>query len=86
MALSDKEQKELGKQVIFGMASLNRPTPTWARYIFRTILYLSAVWAITAPVVTEIPEAALMVINKYLLLANAIINITIKFTGWDFKQ
>lgn len=86
MAISDKAQAAQGKTVQVGLDQLNNPTPQWARITFRAILYLSAIWAITAPVVTEIPENVLMSINKYLLLGNAIINVTIKFFGWDFKQ
>lgn len=86
MATVDKQAKLAGKEVAFGVQQLLNPTPTFVRVIFRVILYLAAVWAIAAPVLTEIPETTLAMINKYLLLAVAIVNVTIKFFGYDFKN
>lgn len=84
--MSDKQQAAAGKTVQFGLDQLNNPTPVYAKQVFRAILYLSALWAVISPSVTELPAHTLASIDKYLLLANAIINVTIKFFGWDFKS
>jgi hypothetical protein len=82
----DQQQAAQGKTVQFGISQINNPTPRTAKNVFRTILYLSAIWAVISPGVTELPAHTLATIDKYLLLANAVINVTIKFWGWDFQQ
>jgi hypothetical protein len=69
----------------FGLGQLNNPTPQTAKVIFRIILYVSAMWAVAAPVITELSPATLAIINKYLILSNALVNVTIKFFGLDYK-
>ena len=86
MNKSDKQQEAAGKTVAFGTDQLTNPTPVFIKNIFRAVLYLSALWAVISPSVTEIPADTLAVINKYLLLGNAVINVTIKFFGYDFKN
>ena len=83
--ITDNQSKAKGKTVQFGIDQLSNPTPSIAKYIFRTILYLSAIWAVIMPTVTELPETTIAAINKYMLLGNAVINVTIKFFGWDYK-
>lgn len=83
--MSDEQQKSEGKTIQFGVAQLNNPTPKNIKIIFRTILYLSAVWAVMSPSLTEIPANVLAMMNKYLLLGTAVINVSIQFFGWDYK-
>lgn len=73
---------EAGKVVKVGLQGLNNPTPMWMKYVTRTILYLSMVWAFLAPTFTELDEHTLNTINLWLLRANGILNITTKFFGW----
>lgn len=82
---TDQQAQAQGKTVQFGLDQFANPTPSAAKYIFRAVLYLSALWAVIMPMVTELPETTIAVINKYMLLGNAIINVTIKFFGWDYK-
>lgn len=84
--MTDKQQEAQGKSIKFGLAQFNNPTPTIVKNVFRTILYLSAIWAVISQSVTELPAHTLASIDKYLLLANAVINVTIKFFGWDFDN
>lgn len=84
--VTDKQNQAQGKTVQFGLSQLVNPTPSAAKYVFRTILYLSAIWAVIMPTVTELPEATIAAINKYMLLGNAVINVTIKFFGWDYQS
>lgn len=82
----DQQQKRMGKTVQFGLDQFSNPTPHAAKVFFRIVLYLSAIWAVVSPSVTELPMHVLASIDKYLLLANAIINVTIKFFGWDYDS
>lgn len=86
MAVSDEAQKAAGKEIVFGVNQINNPTPQIAKVIFRIILYVSALWAVLSPSITEIPAPTLASINKYLLLSNALVNVTIKFFGFDYKS
>lgn len=72
-----------GDKLVVGAQALNSPTPMMLRYVFRGVLYLSTMWALLAPVMTDIPEHTQLLINKYLLLGNTIISGTIKFFGWQ---
>lgn len=86
MAISDKEQKELGKTVTIGVDQLNNPTPLWIKYIFRTYTFIAGLWAIISPSITNIDAETLSEINKWLLVGVPIIHYSIKFFGWDYKH
>lgn len=83
---SDKQNKNDGKVVKIGISQLNNQTPDWARLIFRSILYLSAIYALAVQPNLDIPELTQAIINKWLVCGNAFINVTIKFFGWDFSD
>jgi len=83
--VTDQQQKDQGKSIQFGIEQLSNPTPKNVKVIFRAILYLSAVWAVMSPSLTEISPTILASVNKYLLLGTAVINVTIQFFGWDYK-
>lgn len=85
MATTDKDQKEKGKTVQVGIAQLNNPTPTAIKYVFRTYTFLSGLWAILAPSITNIDEHTMGEINKWLLIGVPIMHYAIKFWGWDYK-
>ncbi len=83
--MTDEQEKSEGKSIKFGVAQLSNPTPKNVKIMFRTILYLSAIWAVMSPSLTELPPNVLASVNKYLLLGTAVINVTIQFFGWDYK-
>jgi hypothetical protein len=83
-SVTNQMNEEKGKVVKFGLDQIGNPTPTGAKVFFRIVLYVSALWAIASPSITELPASTLETINKYLLLANGLINVTIQFWGWDF--
>lgn len=83
---SDKQQKLSGKVVKVGLAQINNETPQWARWVFRIILYLSAVYVMAIQPNLDLSETMQALINKWLLFGNAFINVTIKFFGWDFQK
>lgn len=85
-SITDQQNKNQGKTVQFGLSQFANPTPTLAKQIFRTILYLSAIWAVIMPMVTELHPDTIATINKYMLLGNAVVNVTIKFFGWDYQS
>lgn len=80
--MSDAQQAAQGKVIGVGVGMLDKPTPMWMKYILRTVLYLSAVWAFLAPTLTEITPDTLNVINMWLLRINGLLSLTIKFFGW----
>jgi len=83
--LTEKQAKREGATVHFGLGQLNNPTPMAARWAFRIFLALTAFWALAAPNITEIPEATLSTINRWLVVANFGVNQLIKLFGWDFS-
>lgn len=83
---SDKQQKNEGKVVKVGLKQVNNDTPMWARWVFRIILYLSAVYVMAVQPNLDLSESVQALVNKWLLFGNAFINVTIKFFGWDFQR
>ena len=83
-SITDQQNKQQGKTVQFGVDQLGNPTPTKAKVVFRIVLYISALWAVISPSITELPADTLATINKYVLLGNALVNATIQFFGWDY--
>lgn len=83
---TDKAQKLSGKVVKVGINQLANPTPDIARIIFRVVLYLSAVYALAIQPNLDIPTDIQAMINKWIIAGNAIVNVTIKFFGWDFRS
>lgn len=80
---SDKIQKTSGKVIKFGTQQLNNPTPDAARLIFRSILYLSAVYVMAVQPNLDLSQSVQAMINKYIVCGNAVMNVTIKFFGWS---
>lgn len=85
-SITDQQNQEQGKVIKVGFDQISNPTPTAAKIIFRVVLYISALWAVAAPIITEIPAPTLAMINKYLLLLTTLVNVTIQFFGWDFQN
>jgi hypothetical protein len=83
-SVTNQMNEEKGKVVKFGTDQLSNPTPTGAKMVFRIILWIAAMWALAAPSLTEIPKETLDVINRYLIIAVALVNGTIQFFGWDY--
>lgn len=86
MTVSDKEQKALGKQVVFGMDAIAKPTPLWMKYIFRGFAFLSGVWVLLPQNLKHLPPETLASINEWIIVSNTVMLYAIKFFGWDYKQ
>lgn len=86
MALSDKQQADMGKSIVFGTQSINKPTPLIFKHIFRAIAFLSGVWAILPQDLTNISDHLYADINKWIIVGNTVILFAIKFFSWDYKQ
>lgn len=67
------------------ITNFKNPTPKWAKFIFRTVLFASMLWAFLAPTFTDLSEQTLGVINMWLLRANGIIRISIQFFALDYN-
>jgi hypothetical protein len=80
---TDKQNKNDGKVVKVGIAQLANQTPDWARLTFRIILYLSAVYVIAVQPNLDLSNGLQAMINKWIVFGNAVMNVTIKFFGWD---
>ncbi len=65
--------------------NINKPTPSWMKKIFNGLLYLSGLWAILAPVLTNIPEAVLNSVNQYIVMILPILRFTISFFHYDYS-
>ena len=61
-------------------------TPKGLVYVFRAILYLSAVYVMAIQPNLDLPQDIQAEINKWLIIGNAVVNVTIKFFGLDFKS
>ena len=70
----------------FGMKSLQQPTPQWMKNVFKTILYLTGLWALLAPMLTNIPENTSAEVNKWCLISLSILRFTIAFFRYDFSE
>lgn len=86
MATSDKDQKEQGKQVVFGLGQIGNPTPMMAKHLFRAYSFLAGLWALLAPQFTHITPETMGEINRYLLIGATVMHFSIKFFGWDYKE
>lgn len=86
MAISDKEQKAMGKTVQFTLDALDKPTPLFMKYIFRAIAFLSGVWAILPQDLLNIDVITMGQVNRWIIVGNTVILFAIKFFKWDYKQ
>ena len=78
MAKTDKQYREEGKEVQFGISQLNNPTPNWMRYIVRGLAIAGAVWAFLDLQYPWAPEVTL-----WLAKATGVMVIVNRFTGWS---
>ena len=69
----------------FGIAGYPKPTPSWIKNIFNALLYVSGVWAIFGPILTDIPQVVLSSINHYLLGLLPVMKFTISFFHYDYN-
>lgn len=77
----------MAEQVVkVGLNQVSNPTPLFLKYIFRIYTFLAGLWAIFAPMLTQIPEDQMAEINKWVLIGVPIIHYTIKFFGLDYRQ
>lgn len=86
MAISDKEQKALGKVVTFGVDSISKPTPLFMKYTFRAFMFLSGVWALLPQDLLHLTDTQLATTNRWLIVGNTVMLFAIKFFSWDYKS
>lgn len=84
--MSDEQQVKEGKVLKFGVAQLNNETPAFMKYIFRTIAFISGVWALLPQDLLCLDDHHYARANKWILLANTLLLFAIKFFGWDEKN
>lgn len=78
--------KAQGKTVQFGVKQLLNPTPMLAKYILRAVAFISGVWALLPQDLIGLSDDVYGQVNRWIIVANAIILFAIKFFGWDYKQ
>mgnify|MGYP001127567108 CR=1 FL=1 len=70
-------------QVTFGVASMKKPTPPALKIIFKTIVFLAALWAFLNPQL-GVAEALANTINKWTLIGLGLVRFIIQFFGLDY--
>lgn len=66
--------------------STKKPTPPVLKNVFKAILFASAIWALAIAPNLDIPDAVVASINKWLLVGNGIVKVTIGFFGLDYSK
>lgn len=84
--MSDKEQMEAGKVVKVGVAQLDNPTPMWAKNIFRTVSFITGVWALVQHMDFGLKPDLIADINEWCIAIVPVMHFAIKFFGWDYKE
>lgn len=74
------------KVIKFGINQLNKPTPMILKYIFRTVSFLSGLWALLSGQFTHLTPEMTAEIFKWLLIANTAMHYAIKFFGWNYTD
>ncbi len=69
--------------VKFGFGQIVNQSPLWAKWVFRSVLYLSAATAVVMGIVTEIPEDVKVVVLKYCVEGTALVHAFSKMFGID---
>ena len=65
----------------FGVNQISNPTPNWANWIFRTLLYAGAITTIVLSTITEIPDNVKLVVAKYTLEGITLVHAFTKMFG-----
>ena len=73
------------KVVKVGFGQIQNPTPKALTYLFRTYSFFAGIWVLIQPSL-GVNHDLVAEINKWVLLGVPIIQFTIKFFGWDYKQ
>lgn len=69
-----------------GTDQLNNPTPIWMKNIVRVFQFLSGIWALLPQdLLTNFSDHQYSIINRWIIVCNAILFFAIKFFGWDVK-
>lgn len=72
--------------VKFGLGQVGKTTPTWAKQLFRIVLYVATAVVITTQIITEIPEEIKVIVSKYAIEAVALVHAFSKLFGVDIKE
>jgi hypothetical protein len=72
--------------VKFGFGQIFKPSPQWAKNVFRTVLYTSAVVGILSGIITEVPPTVKVIVLKYSLEATAAVHALSKLFGIDITD
>ncbi len=67
----------------FGVGQLKKPTPRVLKLLFKTIVFLAALWAFLSPQL-DIAEAIVNSINKWTLISLGLVRFLIQFFGLDY--
>ena len=67
----------------FGVGQLKKPTPKILKIIFKTIVFLAALWAFLSPQL-DITEILVNAINKWTLVGLGLVRFLIQFFGLDY--
>lgn len=70
----------------FGVGQFGKPTPVWMKTIFKTLLYVSGLWAIIIPLATNLSHALITEVDHWCVIGLAVMRFTISFFHYDFSE
>lgn len=70
----------------FGPNQLNKPTPPWAKKIFKIFLYVTGSITIILDVFTEIPADIKLLINSSVIKANLLVHAFSEMFGINIEE
>lgn len=68
-------------KVKFGLGQIGNPTPQWATWTFRVLLYAGAIVTVVLSTVSEIPDNIKLVVAKYTLEGITLVHALTKMFG-----
>lgn len=70
----------------FGVGQFGKETPHQLKLVFRIVLYLSGLWTLLAPVLTNIEEVMRGKIDHWIVIGLMVMRFTISFFHLDFDE
>lgn len=70
----------------FGKNQFNMPTPQWMKNLFNFVLYVTGLWAILAPMLTNLAAELIHSIDHWALVTLAVMRFTIQFFHYDYTE
>lgn len=65
----------------FGTDQIGQPTPKWANYVFRAVLYAAAATTIVLGTISEIPDHVKVIVLKYSIEGVTLVHAFSKLFG-----